>query len=194
MTNGLYYTSDRIAYFYYDPNQKEQDTLFHEATHQLFYENDRKDRMIAMNANFWIIEGIACYMESYHAEKGQSFVGDPKHVRIEAARHRVLLDNYYVPLARFAEMGMPAFQGAREISKNYSQAAGLAHFFMHYQGGRYRDALIEHLSEIYRAGQQQRLAVRSLAELTGVPFGDLDHQYEDYMRSLPAGVRQAAAR
>jgi hypothetical protein len=194
MTNGLYYTADRVAYFYYDPQQQNEDTLFHEATHQLFYENDKKDRMIAMDANFWIIEGIACYMESYHVENGQSVVGDPKHVRIEAAQHRCLIDKYYIPLEQFTEMGMPAFQSSREISKNYSQAAGLAHFFMHYNGGRYRDALVEHLSEIYRAGPRQRMAVRSLADLTGVSFAELDRQYEEYMRSLPGAFRQAAAR
>ena len=150
--------------------------------------------MIAMDANFWIVEGIACYMESYHVEKGQSIVGDPKHVRIEAARHRVVVDHYYIPLERFAEMGMTAFQSSREISKNYSQAAGLAHFFMQYDAGRYRDALIEHLSEIYRAGARQRLAVRSLAELTGVSFDELDRQYEAYMQALPTSIPQAAIR
>ena len=194
ITNGLYFTADRVAYFYYDPQQQNQDTLFHEATHQLFYENDRRDRMIAMDANFWIVEGIACYMESYHVEKGQSIVGDPKHVRIEAARHRVVVDHYYIPLERFAEMGMTAFQSSREISKNYSQAAGLAHFFMHYDAGRYRDALIEHLSEIYRAGRVTRFAVRSLAELTGVSYDELDRQYEAYMQALPASIPQAAIR
>jgi hypothetical protein len=194
ITNGLYFTGDRVAYFYYDPQMPNEDTLFHEATHQLFYENDRKDRAVAMDANFWIVEGIACYMESYHVEKGQSIVGDPKHARILAARHRVVVDNYYVPLERFAEMGMVAFQSSHEITKNYSQAAGLAHFFMLYEGGRYRDALTEHLSEIYRAGPRQRFAVRSLAELTKVPFSVLDQQYEEYMRLLPAAISQAAVR
>jgi hypothetical protein len=194
ITNGLYYTADRVAYFYYDPQQQNQDTLFHEATHQLFYENDKRDRMIAMDANFWIVEGISCYMESYHVENGQSVVGDPKHVRIEAARHRCLIDKYYIPLDRFTEMGMYAFQSSRQISMNYSQAAGLAHFFMHYDGGRYRDALIEHLSEIYRAGPRQRTAVRSLADLTGVSFPELDRQYEEYMQSLSAGIPQSDVR
>jgi hypothetical protein len=194
ITNGLYFTGDRVAYFYYDPQMPNQDTLFHEATHQLFYENEHRDRAVAMDANFWIIEGIACYMESYHSENGQSFVGDPKHPRIVAARHRVIVDNYYIPLERFSEMGMIAFQSSREISKNYSQAAGLARFFMLFEGGRYRDALTEHLSELYRAGPRQRQAVHSLAQLTGVPFIELDRQYEDYMRTLPGEIPQAAIR
>jgi hypothetical protein len=185
MTNGLYFTFDRVAYFFNDPAQREQDTLFHEATHQLFYENLRADRMVAMEANFWIIEGIACYMESYHAEKGEFSVGDPKHIRIQNARERCVLDHYYVPLERFTAMGMSAFQHSPDIRKNYSQAAGLAHFFMHYENGRYRDALIEHLAEIYRTTGRQRAIVKSLDELTGVSFTDLDHQYLEYMQTLP---------
>lgn len=191
ITNGLYYTTDRIAYFYFDSNLQNQETLFHEATHQLFYETTKANRMIAMDANFWVVEGIACYMESYHAEEGPCTVGDPKQVRIAAARYRCVVDKYYIPLEPFSEMGMPAFQSSKEITKNYSQAAGLVHFFMHYDGGRYREALIEHLSEIYRA-PRQRNAVKSLAELTGVPYAELDGQYVEYMKALPGSVTETA--
>ena len=44
---------------------------------------------------------------------------------------------------------------------------------------------LEHLSEIYRATSRQRAFVRSLDELTGVPFPELDRQYLEYMRTLP---------
>ncbi len=154
----------------------------------MFYENLRECRIVALEANFWIVDGIACYMESYHAENGQCSVGDPHHIRIQNARERVVLDNYYVPLEKFAAMGMNAFQRSPEIRKNYSQAAGLAHFFMHYEGGRYRDALIEHLAEIYHTTGRQRAIVKSLDELTGVSFADLDRQYVEYMHSLPTGL------
>lgn len=193
ITNGLYFTGDRVAYFFVNPDPHEQDTLFHEATHQLFYENLRNDRMVAMDANFWIVEGIACYMESYRAENGQYSVGDPHHIRIQNARDRCVVDHYYVPLEKFAAMGMKEFQQSREIRKNYSQAAGLAHFFVQYDGGRYRDALIEHLAEIYHTTGRQRAIVKGLDELTGVPYSDLDRQYVEYMRALPAGGKQASA-
>jgi hypothetical protein len=193
ITNGLYYTGDRVAYFFNNPDQRDQDTLFHEATHQLFYESLRADRMVAMEANFWIVEGIACYMESYHGENGQCSVGDSRHIRIQNARERCVLDGYYVPLERFASMGMSAFQHDPNIRKNYSQAAGLTHFFMHYEGGRYRDALVEHLSELYHATGRYRPMVRPMDELTGFSFADLDRQYVEYMHALPAAFNQAAA-
>jgi hypothetical protein len=193
MTNGVYLTGDRVAYFFYNPDQHEQDTLFHEATHQLFYENLRSKRTVALDANFWIVEGIACYMESYQAENGRYSVGDPHHIRIQNARERCVLDNYYVPLEKFAAMGMKDFQESPQIRKNYSQAAGLAHFFMQYEGGRYRDALIEHLAEIYHTTGRERAFVRGLDDLTGVSYADLDRQYVEYMHSLPAGLSQARA-
>ncbi len=146
---------------------------------------------MALDANFWIVEGIACYMESYRAVNGESTVGDPHHIRIQNARERCVLDGFYVPLAKFASLGMNEFQHNRDIRKLYSQAAGLAHFFMHYDGGRYRDALIEHIAELYRTSGRARQFVRGLDELTGVSYSDLDRQYIEYMRSLPTGVNQA---
>jgi len=193
ITNGLYYTSDRTAYFYFDPEQQNSDTLFHEATHQLFYESLRQERQIALRANFWVIEGIACYMESFRQEGEEWTLGDPRHVRIDSARYRFLNDGYYVPLATFAAMGMQDFQTSPNITKNYSQASGLSHFFMHYEGGRYRDALIEHLSQLYRADPRGLSPVQSLEELTGTSYADLDRQYAEHLKTLEATLANEQA-
>jgi len=187
ITNGLYYTTDRIAYFYHNPEAKDLSTLFHEATHQMMYETDPRDRGIAENRNFWITEGIACYMESYRQDKELVHFGDPNHIRIVAARYRYLNDEYYLPLKQFSDMGMQRFQTHRAISKNYSQASGLAHFFMHYKQGLYRDALIQHLAQIY---SPRPVEIQSLAELTGVSFTELDRQYGEYIKSLGDQIEQ----
>jgi hypothetical protein len=188
ITNGLYHNGDRVAYFYHDPKENNDSTLFHEATHQIFYEtrfdNPRTAQGVGEAANFWIIEGIACYMESLKTQNGQQTLGDPAFVRFYWARNRFLREGYYVPLAQFAAMGMRQFQNQSEedLSRNYSQSSGLVHFFMHYEGGLYRDALIEHLSQIYEPGKRFT-PPQSLAELTGVPFAELDQQYKDYLRA-----------
>lgn len=188
ITNGLYYTSDRTAYFYFDPAQQNSDTIFHEATHQLFYENLPQERPVALDENFWVIEGIACYMESFRNENGRMTLGDAKHVRIDSARYRLLNDGYYVPLSQFAAMSMQAFQTDPNITKNYSQASGLAHFFMHYDSGRYRDALVEHLSQLYRPNPRGAFRVQSLEELTGTAYSELDREYAEYMKEMEAAV------
>ncbi len=191
ITNGLYEPNDRVVYFYENPEYDSLDTLFHEATHQLFAESRAKYRPIAQRANFWIVEGIACYMESFNgSDAEQSSLGNPQHIRFDAARYQLLNRNYYLPLAEFASMGMNAFQGHRSIAANYSQASGLSHFFMHYEGGRYRDALIEHLSQIYRADVRRNQVAQSLESLIGVPFAELDRQYHDYITEMHQSLQQ----
>ena len=190
ITNGLYYTPDRTAYFFANPeNDGSYDTLYHEATHQFLYENTTINRDIAENANFWIIEGLACYMESYRPDGKEFVLGDPNHIRIEAARYRLLEDRYYIPLKTFTAMGLKQFQSdLANIQKNYSQASGLAHFFMHYENSQYRDALMVHLRQLYlppRRGRQ----VQTLADLTGQSFDDLDRQYITYMKEMEETVR-----
>ena len=187
ITNGLYEPDDRVVYFFQNPDENTEATLFHEATHQLFAENQLKRRAIADDANFWAVEGIACYMESYQRSGRGTSLGDPRYIRFELARTGYLDGAYYIPLAQFATMGKTAFQSHPEISRNYSQASGLAHFFMHADSGRYRDALIEHLSQIYNGDPRTRGRVQSLEELTGVAFPELDRQYGAYQLS----VRQA---
>ncbi len=187
ITNGLYYTSDRVAYFFDDPNANGMATLFHEASHQLFYESKSKDRSIAESAHFWIIEGIACYFESFQIDDGRVSIGDPQFERFRAARIRLLRDKYYVPLEQFAGMGMQAFQSDKNIQMNYSQASGLAEFFMNYNHGEYRDALIAHLSQLYD-GTSSPKEVKTLADLTEVDYAVLDQQYKMYLQEIETAL------
>ncbi len=194
-TNGLYDGDDRVVYFFMNPETDTKATLFHEATHQLFSESNRRTWKIGETANFWIVEGIACYIESYKPDARRFVLGDPRYIRFRAARHRFLVDRYYVPLSTFARMSMREFQSQPRptISMNYSQASGLAHFFMHYDGGRYRDALIEHISQIYNANPKKRERVKSLAELTETPFKELDRQYAEFLKRQDDVLKRATA-
>lgn len=193
ITTGMYMPRDRIAYFYYNPEVPEDSTLYHEATHQLLSGSRPQAQDIGMRSNFWIVEGIACYMESFQRDGERFSVGDPSTIRVVTARYNYVTDGYYVPLREFARMGMPAFQSHREIRKNYSQVAGLTHFFMHYDNGRYRDALIEHLSQLYSIKPGVRQNPDSLAELTEVAEDELDRQYGAYMKALETAAAPAPA-
>ena len=188
-TNGVYMTkgmtNGRVAHFYHDPNAKNEATLYHEATHQLFFESHNQDRPIGDAAHFWIIEGIACYMESFHSQDGVVTVGDPQYIRFAGARANLLAENsYYVPLRLFSGLGMREFQNAPELTKNYTQASGLARFFMHFDNGRYREALVTHLSQLYSGNNSIRNQAEGLDKLTGVEFEDLDRQYLEDARQV----------
>lgn len=185
-TNGVYMTNDRVAHFYQDTTDENQGTLFHEATHQLFFESHHKSRAISERDHFWIIEGIACYMESFQRRNRSFSVGDPKYVRFVDARRNLLNKGYYVPLREFSGYGMQEFQRSPELAKNYTQAAGLARFFMHYGNGRYREAVVKHLAQLYSADERTRERADGLDELTGVDFSELDRQYAEDAREIEA--------
>jgi hypothetical protein len=91
----------------------------------------------------------------------------------------LLNDDFYVPLAEFCSYGMQKLQADPRISTLYSQAAGLTQFLVHYDGGRYRDALVAYLSTVYSGTDTPT----TLTQLTGTSFAELDEQYREYITS-----------
>lgn len=178
---GLYMDSTKTAYFFAGEDCDER-TQYHEATHQLFHESRPVAGDVAARCNFWIVEGIAMYMESLRRENGFYVLGGFDDLRLFAARVRLLRDDFYVPLSEFSAMGMNALQADKRIATLYTQAAGLTHFLIHYEGGRYRDALVAYLNAVYNG----RDNVLTLPQLTGVGFHDLDAQYRQFIESAPA--------
>ncbi len=179
-TTGIYLGPFRTAYFYATDNH-DFTTLYHEASHQLFSECRESSPHLAVNANFWIIEGIACYMESFSEQEDYDTLGGTSSPRLEAARYRAVDENFCVPLAELTQMGMLQFQRDRSLPMLYSQSAGLAHFFMHYDDGRYRDALLAYLTAVYTGEDHPQL----LAELTGKSYSELDAEYRKFLQELP---------
>jgi hypothetical protein len=156
----------------------------------LFQESGQVVANVARKNNFWIVEGIACYMESLAAhDDGRYFtLGGADAGRMAAARHRLLEDKFYVPLAELVHVGMESLQQDTRIAKLYSQCSGLADFFMHDGNGRYREALIHYLVAIYSG----HATTRTLAEATGTNYETLDRQYREFMsRTAPADNRPA---
>jgi hypothetical protein len=181
---GVYYAPDRTAYFFAGEDYEDR-TLYHEATHQLFHQSRAVPRDVGKDANFWIIEGIALYLESLREEDGYYVLGGFEDERMHAARYRLLKDNFYVPLEKLTTYGMERLQGDPKIATLYSQAAGLTNFLVHYDGGRYRDALVAYLGLVY----SRRDTPDTLSRLTGVSYRQLDQQYRQFME---ASLRRAA--
>ncbi|MEN6497533.1 MAG: DUF1570 domain-containing protein [Thermoguttaceae bacterium] len=176
ITVGAYLDNTRRAYFFAGSDADDR-TLYHEATHQLFHESRPVAPDVARRANFWIIEGIALYMESLHEEDGFHVLGGVDDLRMQAARYRLLHDDFYVPLAEFSSYGIEQFQSDKRVATFYSQAAGLTHFLVYYDGGRYRDSLVHYLTAVY-SGQAD---ANTLARLTSTSYSDLDKQYRRFI-------------
>jgi len=216
-TNGLYWQPDRTSYFFFNPERPGMDTVYHEGTHQILDQHTARDRNIAArqiarrkrqptedwilggDSRFWVIEGLACYFESFVIGKdGSVSVGDPDHIRIRAARYRLLeyaqpQDHFFEPLERFSSLGKDAFQQRPDRAMLYSQASGFAHFLMHYDNGRYRDDLVRLLISIYRPDPKNLDYQPNISEITGVSFAELEKQYLSHVGDLVGQVRQRAA-
>jgi len=103
MTLGIYFDGQRESHFFAGEDQ-DPGTIAHEAVHQFFYESAPKPtRHLAATANAWAVEGVACYFETLKEQPtdvGLAYnVGTPDAGRVQAARHRRIVDNFYVPLA-----------------------------------------------------------------------------------------------
>lgn len=181
MSIGVYVDSTRRAYFFAGEDYDDR-TLFHEATHQLFHESRPVAPDVGGRSNFWIVEGIALYMESLTQEDGFHVLGGFDDLRMLAARWRLLNDDFYVPFSELTGMGREAFQTHPRVATLYSQAAGLVHFLIAYDNGRYRDALVNYLVAVY-SGQDNP---GTLARFTGVSYAELDGQYREFIRSAGA--------
>jgi hypothetical protein len=185
-TLGIYFDEHREAHFFAGP-EHDAGTLYHEAVHQLFQESRPSPKRIGDDANFWVIEGVATYFETlteHHSPEAGLYytIGEWAAGRLPAARDRVL-DGFYIPLAELMLMGKADIQQHPEIAKLYSQAAGLAALLIDAEDGRYREALVQYLKDVY-AGRD---GVESLAAATGLSYQELDHQYRRYIESLPQG-------
>ena len=96
-------------------------------THQLFQEARSVSPNLGRQANFWIVEGIACTWNRSRQEDGFYVLGGTSG-RMPAARYRLLEDNFYVPLGQFVRLGMENPADDPRIATLYSQAAGLTNF------------------------------------------------------------------
>jgi hypothetical protein len=184
-TLGIYFDRDREAHFFAGDDQ-DPGTLYHEAVHQLFQESRPAARNVGGTANFWIVEGIATYFESLaeHADPvaGLYFtIGESSAGRLPAARHRLLVDGFYIPLAEVTVWNKNDLQRQPELAKVYSQAAGQSAFLMDGGDAHYRESLVRYLAAVY-AGRDD---ARSLEKFTGRSLGELDAEYRQFLQRLP---------
>ena len=179
---GLYDSGTKTAYFFAGQDY-DISTMFHEATHQLFTEIRKTNLAAGKEGNFWVIEGIATFMESLHDEGEFHVVGGYSSQRMIAARLRFNKEKFYIPLQQFSAMNADTFQRSPDIGKLYSQAAGLMHFFVFYKGGIYREALAQILVDTYtfKSSEGPAKFAAIIQNRTGVPFASLDEQYKEFI-------------
>jgi len=153
-------------------------TLRHEATHQLCLELPARSVPAAgTTRGFWAIEGVACFMESTRRTPFGWTVGGTEASRRQAARTLVVDDGFQMPLEEFTALGREAFQADVRITRLYTQAAGLAEFFLVAGGGRHREAFLAYLALVYA----DAAAPDALARLCGTSLAELDAEYRRHL-------------
>jgi hypothetical protein len=172
VSTGMYVPKSRTCYFFANPRQRRSAdlaTVVHEGTHQLFVETRPQLNLAATEGNYWVIEGMSCYMETLTRRGNQLELGLWNTARLASGRRRIVDQKQYVPLDGLVRMKVQDFDG-QSIHGLYTQSACVCHFFMHHDGGRFRDALVEYLEAVY-TGQAD---ANTLSALTGLPYAKLD--------------------
>jgi len=176
-SEGVYLTNMRRAYFF-GGDDADEETVLHEATHQLFYESRPVARAAGESANCWVIEGIAVYMETLRREGDYYVLGGFDRPRMKAARYRLFKSQFYVPFETLSRYGLGQLQADPNMPKLYSQIAGWTEFLVYYDQGRYRDALVDYLIGVYNGSQDPTL----LARLCRTSYDELDREYREFMQ------------
>lgn len=189
VTRGYYAPATRTAYFAGGPDA-DPATWRHEATHQLFSEFPGSAAVVGSEHNFWLAEGIALYMESLQECGPWLTVGGIEADRLQYARYRLLREDYFLPLQPLCNLNQAGLQRHPEIRQLYTQAAGVTHFLMHHERGRFVPALQTMLRELY----QRRDQSDSLTRHTGASWEDLDASYRHFLKVDDAALTQLDAR
>ncbi|MEM7314308.1 MAG: hypothetical protein AAF497_14255 [Planctomycetota bacterium] len=176
ITLGVYRDKDRVAYFFAGDDSL-RTTWRHEVSHQLFQESLRKGHTVAEEHNFWLIEGIALYLESLKKHDGFYTLGGFESERLQFARYRALSDKFYVPLSELVPLGRHELQQDPRLRRLYSQAAGLTHFLMDGDGAAYRNDLVEILRSQYEGKDRESM----LEDVTGKSLQSFDDGYRAYL-------------
>jgi hypothetical protein len=173
-----YYMKGRQTAFFYSGDSSVEPTWYHEATHQLFQELGDAIDDVGELSNFWIVEGIAVYMESLVSQEGYWTVGGVDADRLQYARFRGLTGEFFMPLVELVKLGREDLQRHEDIRSIYTQSAGLVHFLMDSHQGEHRRSLVDFITLLYLG----RARNNSLAARCDESFEDLDSGYIQYLQ------------
>jgi hypothetical protein len=174
---GFYAYTHKTAFFYAG-DEAARTTWVHEVTHQFFQESGEVAPKVGERVNFWVVEGVALYMESLLDYDAYFTVGGAEAERLQFARYRRLCEDYYVPLETLVGYGREPFQNADDLPRLYSQCAGLVHGFLDVDRERQRGLFIAYLRNVYRGTSQPE----SLAREMGQAYSQLDQAYLDSLQ------------
>ncbi len=127
-------------------------TRHHEWTHQLFREatfSRLGNRSPGEAKDFWLVEGIAGYMESLAAFDQHATVGGWDSERLQYARYRILVGGDALLLSELRSEGRLAVQRRTDLSRWYAHAITQTHRLMDSEEPSSRQWLYGQLARLY---------------------------------------------
>ncbi|QEG38384.1 leucine-rich repeat domain-containing protein [Roseimaritima ulvae] len=129
-----FYSDQQRCTFLFAGRGADPATWYHELTHQLLREATRSKLRVVdrpgETAEFWLIEGIACYMESVRFGPTYALVGGWESPRLQYARYRWLSAGDRMTLAELVPTGRQSAQQLDDIARWYAHAAAYTHLLM----------------------------------------------------------------
>ncbi len=172
-----FYSDRHQAMFFYLDSPLPIETWRQEQAHQLFQEEASARKDPVEHSHVWALEGIAMYYESLVEFPHFATLGGFDYGRLQYARVHWTREKFFEPFKELTALGREAFQMRPEVGKLYSQSAGMSHFLMSYEDGKYRSAMLQLVKLIY----QRRAKPNSLAELCDVPAEQLEREYKQFL-------------
>jgi hypothetical protein len=152
-STGFYSDSLRTI-FLYGIDDDAVETRRHELTHQLFREATRSSLGQAMpgeQSDFWLVEGIAGYMESMKIGERQATIGGWDASRLQYARYRVLVGQDLMLPDELMRDGLQQAQRRDDLARWYSHSIANVHALMDGGDVTIRRWLYHRLSSLYRS-------------------------------------------
>ena len=143
------------SYFYKDEGGEISsfETLYHESSHQLLFENAGPALFEHNLGNYWPFEGLGTYFETVRPQTdGALLIGGRTGRRFDVARTRILGRKEYTQLDRFVAMSKKTFLSPPEgdVYLDYGQAMALTIFLLESDRGRYRDEFLDYVRDVYK--------------------------------------------
>lgn len=182
-TLGIYFDTLREAHFFHSDDPVDaarlRPTLYHEAVHQLFQESAPKARSPGENANYWVIEGVACWFETLRpVGSGRYAIGRGGRLRSAMRITRP------APVADLVALGQSDLQRQPDLAAIYAQSTALVAMLAETQP----EALVQYLRSVY----YQRPGPDALLRATGKSAADLDAAYRRFASERLAELAEPA--
>lgn len=151
-----FYSPERKLTLLFAGKEGDVETRYHELTHQLLQELiPQAIGYPGKEQGFWIVEGIASYMESVRFFESLATVGGWESPRLQYARGRWLPQRDPPPLAELIEQSQADAQGQSDLAAWYTTTAGYTHLWM--DDPEKRKSLLAYLQGVYRGGNDPSL-------------------------------------